>query len=207
MKIVVAALFLLPAPAAAREDPGLPRVLLIGDSISVGYHLPARELLKGKADVFRISENGGPTRNGVARIDRWLSDSKWDVIHFNFGLHDVKLDAKGNHQVPAEEYEKNLRALVARLKKTGAKLVWASTTPVPGGKLSPARRPGDEVRYNAVAKKVMEENGIPVNDLHAFAAGRLKELQRPANVHFTEAGSKALAKEVAGAIEKMLKKD
>ncbi|MBL8830542.1 MAG: SGNH/GDSL hydrolase family protein, partial [Planctomycetaceae bacterium] len=102
------------------DEPGLPRVLLIGDSISIGYTLPTRELLKGKANLHRIPTNGGPTTNGLANIDKWLGDSKWDVIHFNWGLHDLKYidekagrvdPAKGKIQVPLDQYESNLRKL------------------------------------------------------------------------------------------------
>src|SRR5262249_4795155 len=79
-----------PAFAPVKDDPALPRVLLIGDSISIGYTVPARKLLQGKANVHRIPENGGPTSNGSAKLDKWLGDGKWDVIHFNWGLHDLK---------------------------------------------------------------------------------------------------------------------
>jgi hypothetical protein len=195
-----------PSLAPIKDDPKLPRVLLIGDSISMGYTIPVRKLLEGKANVHRIPENGGPTTNGVKNLGRWLGDGKWDVISFNWGLHDLKVDKEGKYQVAIDDYEKNLRSLVARLKKTGAKLIWVSTTPVPEGQVNPLRKPGDEVKYNAVAKKVMEENGVAVNDLHAFAASRLKEIQRPANVHFTQAGSEVLGKEVASVIERALKK-
>lgn len=192
-------------PLAKIEDnPKLPRVLLIGDSISIGYTLPTRELLKGKANVHRIPTNGGPTINGLKNLDSWLGKDKWDVIHFNWGLHDLKMDEKGMHQVPLEAYEKNLRQLVGKLKSTGAKLVWASTTPVPEGKLSPPRKNEDVVRFNAVAKQVMEENGIAINDLYSFALERMKEIQRPVNVHFTDKGSQALAGQVAAIIEKNL---
>jgi acyl-CoA thioesterase-1 len=188
------------------DDPKLPRVLLIGDSISIGYTLPTRELLHGKANVHRIPTNGGPTSNGLKNLKSWLGTSKWDVIHFNWGLHDLRLEADGKHQVPIEQYEKSLRELVGQLKITGAKLIWASTTPVPEGKVSPPRRSGDVPAYNAVAKKVMSENGIAFNDLYAFALPRLKEMQIPVNVHFTEKGSRALAERVADAIEKALTK-
>src|SRR5262249_33825270 len=110
------------------------------------------------------------------------------------------------HQVSLEDYERNLRTLVEKMKKTGAKLIWASTTPVPEGKLSPPRKPGDDVKFNAVARKVMDENGVVVNDLYTFAASRLKGIQIPANVHFTKEGSTVLAKQVASAIEAALKK-
>ncbi len=193
-----------PALAPVTDDPALPRVLLIGDSISIGYTYPVRTLLAGKANLHRIPTNGGPTTRGLEEIDKWLADGKWDVIHFNWGLHDLRLMENGLHQVAIGDYEKNLRKLVARLKETGAKLIWASTTPVPEGKLSPPRRPEDVPRYNAVAAAVMRENGVAINDLYGFALPRLGEIQRPANVHFTEAGSVKLAEPVAAAILKAL---
>src|SRR5690349_5848626 len=82
------------------DQPGLPRVLIIGDSISMGYTLPVRTLLAGKANVHRIAENGGPTSNGVEKLSAWLGSGHWDVIHFNFGLHDLKIMEGGKHQVP-----------------------------------------------------------------------------------------------------------
>src|SRR6516225_9420353 len=78
---------------------GLPRVLLIGDSISIGYTQPVRDLLKDKANVHRIPANGGPTKNGIANIDKWLGDGHWDVIHFNWGIHDLKFMPDGKRQV------------------------------------------------------------------------------------------------------------
>jgi len=193
-----------PALAPIEDKPGLPRVLLIGDSISMGYTLPVRKLLDGKANVHRVPENGGPTTTGLAKIDKWLGDGKWDVVHFNWGLHDLRRDADDKLQVPPEAYEKNLRDLVARLKKTNAKLIWASTTPVPDAKLSPPRKSEDVVQYNALAKKVAEENGVAINDLYAFALPRLEKIQRKANVHFTPEGSDALAEPVAESIRRAL---
>ena len=60
------------------EDPALPRVLIIGDSISIGYTPPLREILMGKVNVHRIPVNGGPTTRGVQNIDSWLGDTKWE---------------------------------------------------------------------------------------------------------------------------------
>lgn len=194
-----------PAFLPIHETPGLPRVLLIGDSISIGYTPAVRELLKGRANVHRIGENGGPTSNGVAKIDAWLGTFEWDVIHFNFGLHDLKIMDNGRHQVEPAEYEKNLRALVARLKQTGAKLIFATTTPVPEGKVSPPRNPADVPAYNAVALTVMKDTGVAVDDLYEFALPRLKQIQRPVNVHYTSEGYAALAQRVAASIEAALK--
>jgi len=204
-----------PAMQPVTDDPQLPRVLLIGDSISIGYTVPVREMLKGKANVHRPLTNCGPTTRGVAGLDAWLGDKKWDVIHFNFGLHDLKyIGPKGQGladprlatsrvQVPIDDYEKNLRKIVARLKKTGAVLIWRTTTPVPKG--SNGRILGDAARYNAVAAKIMKENDIAVDDQYAFCMPRLDKIQLKANVHFTAAGSKLLAAEAVKAINTALK--
>lgn len=193
-----------PAFEPVTDDPKLPRVLLIGDSISMGYTVPVRSLLKGKANIHRIPDNGGPTTNGLAHLKKWLGDGKWDVIHFNWGLHDLKMMSDGKHQVSAEAYEKHLRELVRRLKATGAKLIWASTTPVPEGKLNPPRANADVLAYNAIAKKIMQENQIPTDDLYSVALPQLATIQRPENVHFTSEGSEVLAKEVTASIESVL---
>jgi acyl-CoA thioesterase-1 len=194
-----------PEFAQIKDDPKLPRVLLIGDSISIGYTLPTRELLKGKANLHRIPTNGGPTINGLANLDKWLGEGKWDVIHFNWGLHDLKQDEAGQRQVPLEQYERNLAQLVSRLKKTGAQLIWASTTPVPEGNVSPVRVDTDVVAYNAAAARIMKEQGVEIDDLYSLALPKLKEIQRPVNVHFTPAGSQILAQQVADKIADALK--
>jgi lysophospholipase L1-like esterase len=205
------------APAPQKDDPNLPRVLIVGDSISIGYTDDVRKLLAGKANVHRIPGNAGPSSNGVMKVDAWIdpANGTWDVVHFNFGLHDIKRGSGGKdgkpyptsdgHQVPPEEYEKNLRRIVERLKTTGATLVWCMTTPVPEGKTDPPRLPADVTQYNGIARKVMEENGVAIDDLHAIALPRLAEIQLKQNVHFTPEGSAELAKTVAASLETALK--
>lgn len=194
-----------PAFEPVKDDPSLPRVLLIGDSISIGYTPATRKLLAGKANVHRIPENGGPTDNGTKKIKKWLGQGKWDVIHFNWGLHDIKLGS-GKHQVSIEDYEKNLRELVKAMKGTGARLIWATTTPVPEGKTNPPRKNSDVIAYNKVAQRVMAEHNLPTNDLYALALPQLEKIQLPVNVHFTPKGSEVLAARVAAVIEAALKK-
>jgi acyl-CoA thioesterase-1 len=195
-----------PAMAPIQDVAGLPRVLLIGDSISIGYTLPVRKLLDGKANVHRIPTNGGPTKNGVANLAKWLGAAKWDVIHFNFGLHDLKHMEDGKRQVEPAEYEQNLRTLVAELKKTGAKLVFATTTPVPEGKLNPPRSFGDVATYNDIALKVMKENGVAIDDLNAAVAPDIAKLQRPHDVHYTNEGYDVLGQAVTKALQAALTK-
>jgi lysophospholipase L1-like esterase len=195
-----------PSLAPVQDVAGLPRVLLIGDSISMGYTLPVRKLLAGKANVHRIPQNGGPTKNGVANIEKWLGDGKWAVIHFNWGIHDLKIMEGGKRQVEPADYEKNLRELVARMKATGAKLIWATTTPIPDGELNPSRKFGDEKTYNEIAERIMKENGVAIDDLHAHITPKLAELQNPQDVHYKSAGYEYLARQVAAEIEAALPK-
>jgi acyl-CoA thioesterase-1 len=196
-----------PAYAEIPDVPGLPRVLLLGDSISIGYMVPVRERLQGQFNLHRPAENCAETANGLKNLDKWLGVGKWDVIHFNFGLHDMKyLDEKGAYVTPDKgkqvallpEYEKNLRAIVARLKKTGAKLIFATTTPVPSQ--AQGRVENDELRYNEVAVRVMKELGVAVDDLHAVAKKHQTKIQLSHNVHFTDEGYGMLADAVAASI-------
>ena len=209
----VSAVFALPNIALGITNKKLPNVLIIGDSISIGYLPFVKELMKDKALVTRpYNEDGNPencqgTTNGVKNIDKWIGDTKWDVIHFNFGLHDIKhvdpitgknsKDPEHPHQADLKQYKKNLEVIVEKLKTTGAKLVFATTTPYPDEVGGPLRDPGMPEKYNKAALKIMKKNGIVVNDLYAFVLPRMEDFQRPNNVHFTEAGSRALAKQVA----------
>ncbi|NND96810.1 MAG: SGNH/GDSL hydrolase family protein [Pirellulaceae bacterium] len=201
-------------PNPAFEPPqvvdGLPNVLLIGDSISIGYMVAAREKLKGVANVWRPTTNCGPTTKGVESLDSWLGDRKWDVIHFNFGLHDLKYmgpnnenladpeSASSHQQVPIDQYAANLKKIAERLKKTGATVIWRETTPVPKG--AKGRVVGDSKRYNEAAAKVMEEvGGIQVDRMYDFAIKNVENL--PANVHYSQEGSKKLAEQVARSVK------
>ena len=194
-----------PAMLPIEDQPGLPRVLLIGDSISIGYTIPVREALAGKANVHRPQANCGPTIRGVEKLDEWLGQGKWDVIHFNFGLHDLRVMPEGKEQVPLPDYEKNLRELVGRLKKTGAALIWCATTPVPETS-TPVRKNDNVTAYNAVAKKIMDENQIRIDDLYNFALPQIQQIQLPSNVHFSPEGSKVLAQQVSKSILEVLPK-
>ena len=193
-----------PAYAPVTDVAGLPRVLLIGDSISIGYTVAVRELLAGKANVHRPPTNCGPTIRALEQLDAWLGTGPWDVIHFNFGLHDLKVMEDGKHQVPLDQYEQNLRQIVQRLKKTNAKVIWCSTTPVPESS-SPPRHNADVLAYNAAAKKIADEYGLASDDLYAFALPQVDKIQLPSNVHFTPDGSRVLAKQVAESIGQVIR--
>ena len=184
-------------------------VLIIGDSISIGYTPFLKEILSEKAYVWHPDENCEGTTKGVLKIDEWIGTTKWDIIHFNFGLHDLKhvnaiTGANSNKpedplQADVKQYSKNLRFIVGRLKACGAKLIFATTTPVPE-KSSPLREPEQALIFNKAALKIMKRENIEVNDLFEFTLPKLKEIQLTDNVHFKPDGYRALAEKVSASI-------
>lgn len=208
-----------PAFANVTDDPSLPRVLLIGDSVSIGYTPEVRKNLAGVVNLHRPPANCGSTKVGLRDLDKWTADGKWDVIHFNFGLHDLgyrfadyrntngsglyaRPDNGGHRNVEPGSYESNLREIVMRLKKTGARIVFATTTPVPADLHSYVK--GSEIPYNAAAQRVMKEEGVTVDDLWSFVSTNSAALQIPGNPHFTAEGSRQLGISVAESIRALL---
>jgi len=180
------------------DDPKLPRVLLIGDSVSRGYTQAVRKELAGKLNVHRAPANCGPTASGLKNLEVWLGDpkKKWDAIHFNFGIH--------NRATAPEVYGKELEEIVARLKATGAKLIWATTTPGP-----PDTKDGEAatvaiVEKNKIAAAVMKKHGVVIDDLYAWVLPDLAKFQNPKDVHFTGPGYERLAERVARVLETAL---
>lgn len=211
-----------PAFAYVENDAALPNVLIYGDSISIGYTPGVREALEGKANVYRIHLNGGPSESFIGKMNTMEStmraprviggwDFALDVVQVNVGLHDLKyvsdrgkLDLENGEQVASlAEYQANLRRIFAHLKKTApqAKLIFALTTKVPSD--SNGRFENAELAYNAAALAVLKEfPDIAVNDLRTASL----PYEQPGNVHFKAAGLSAQAKHVAQVIASHLSK-
>ena len=218
MKKLLTTLLLLATilcPALLAEVPpaeaSFPKVLIIGDSISLGFTPHVVQQLDGKAVVEHHKGNAQHTGTGLQKIDQWLGKTKWDVIHFNWGLWDLcyrhpKSKVQGNRDkangtitTTLEQYEKNLEELVSRLKKTEAKLIWAHTTVVP--EKEAGRIVGDDTKYNEVAAKIMKKHGVIVNDLNALTREFPPELfSKPGDVHYTQEGYQKIATQVSAHI-------
>ena len=133
----------------SQDDPKLGRYLFIGDSISGNYDRALRTALKGKLNIYHPPTNCGPVRKGVENIVQWLGAYDqpglgWDVISFNFGQWD-SANTKSR-------YQEDLEKVIAELKKTKAKLIFVTTTPIPGGYPDPGEMGPDEKATGRVQK-------------------------------------------------------
>ena len=188
----------------------LPEVYVIGDSISMGYTPPLAELLAGRAVVEHNPGNGGDSANVLANMDDWLAGRSPAVIHFNCGLHDIKVSRETRaRQVPPEAYRAGLKRTVEKLQATGAALIWATSTPVIEDRHHARkdfdRHNRDVDAANAAAGEIMAAAGVAVDDLHAAATALgLSEALTDDGVHFTDAAYARLAETVADCISRVL---
>ncbi len=136
----------------------LPRVLLVGDSIVCGYEGGVRRELRGKMNVSYLATSYCVTSPGYLKLLAFhLGESKYDVVHFNNGLHSLS--------TPTEEWVKGFRASLQliRAMQPQAKIVWATSTP-----LKDPRKTAKSRELNAAGAKVVAElGGIETDDLFA----------------------------------------
>jgi len=184
-----------------------PLVVLIGDSIRMAYQATVQSELDGAAEIWAPEVNGGDSRNVLLHLDEWIFARRPHIVHVNCGLHDVKRDfARGQFQVPVEEYAQNVRQILTRLAtESEAKVFWATTTPV-DEKLHHENKDFDRFEadvdaYNAAAVALCWELGVDVDDLYSVVGKSGKaDLLKADGVHFVEEGSQILGREVAAFI-------
>lgn len=187
-------------------------VILIGDSIRIGYQGEATNGLADVAYVWGPDENCRDSNNVLGQLDHWVLKRDCDVLHLNCGLHDIKR-AKGGevNQVPLEKYRENLTRIFQRIRdaKPDTTIIWATTTPVIE-RLHNAERDFDRYEqdvadYNAAAREIARSFGLLINDLHGVVerADKGKILLND-GVHYTDDGYRILGEEVAACIHPLL---
>jgi hypothetical protein len=187
-------------------DPSLPRVLLIGDSITNSYLEPVRKELAGKANIDAwITPTTQADKSLPKTIAAILAWQKYAVIHFNLGLHGWQ---KG--RIPEGQYEPLTRQLVQNLRAGApqAALIWATITPVTvkgePEKLNPDIQP-TIVEHNRMALAVMKSEGVQIDDLAGLMEKNLP-LAAGDMFHWKAPGVKLLTESVAKSISAALEK-
>lgn len=204
----------------------LPKLFLVGDSISI-YYTPY--LQADTVKLVQFSRKGSPTAETIAQQ---LSDPnaqggnsrmvleylkgryaepgfRPDVVVINCGLHDIKRIPKTNAiAIEASEYHDNLAAILALVRSKGGQLLWVNTTPVNDvrhNSLSKEfyRYNADVKRYNEIAEKLFKQSHVPMVDLYDFTE-QLGESHYIDHVHFDEPTRMLQAAYIAGFLDSIL---
>lgn len=192
------------------------RVILIGDSIRLGYEPAVRDHLADEAAVTGPAEGTQHTANILFHLWAWVVTQAPDVVHINAGHWDTRRVIRGEegNVIPLETYRENVRRILTLLQRhTRARLVWATSTPLRMPEYERTQRrhggtsrdPASIARYNAVACAEAARLRVAVNDLHRFVMRQgTRRLMHADGAHFTPVGYDALGRQVAASIRREL---
>lgn len=193
------------------------RILIIGDSISMGYTPFVQENLINKAYVFHNPGNAQHTGTGLDSIVSWIGDSEWDIIQFNWGLWDLCYrhpDSKvqgnrdkinGEITFNIDEYASNLDSIVRLIKKQSeARLIFITTTFVPDAEAG--RFKEDAIKYNETAMRVMQDNKVTINDIYEESMLIHRKYGKGTNdVHYLQEGYRELGLQISKFLKNEIK--
>lgn len=205
-------------------------VILLGDSIRLGYQDYVREYLGDGFQVFSPAENCRYTKFTLSNVKWWMhtwGNPSVDVIHWNNGIWDLHRHLSGEDLfTPLDEYLETNGRLLNILKLYTDKLIWGTITPGgkaldeqkaynalintdanhPALKLSDAMEPwnADIRRYNEATAELMKANGVRVDDIYSVVAADPDRYIDADGIHMTDDGYKAIARQVSDEIRGML---
>jgi len=181
------------------------KIVLLGDSVRQLYEPVVRKKTAGEWEVWGPEQNCAFAKWTLYALRFWREklDSA-DVIHWNNGLHDVVVFFKEDGTfVSLEEYKDSLRKVARELKKTGAKVIFATTTPI-GPKNEAQRSNADIDAFNRAALEVLPPMGIEIDDLHAAINENPQEYLSEDDIHPGEKGIEKCAQSVIDSIRRVL---
>ena len=180
------------------------KVLLLGDSIRENYQDAVTAALAGRAEVVHPAPNGAFASYTLCLLRVWLAElGTPDIVHWNNGIWDTFLRyTEDGPFTPVDEYVRTLSRILRELRKTGAQVVFATSTPC-----RDPHRDLDSRRiawYNHEALALMRREGVDIDDLWSTVAADIPNLICADNVHLSDAGKRACAAQVVRSVEKYL---
>jgi len=176
------------------SDSKLPRILLVGDSICNGYQTLVRDELAGAAYVsFYATSKCASDPTYLKALAFMLEEYDYKAIHFNNGLHSLSSNRA--------EWKAGLEAALKLIqeKGKGAKIIWASSTPLKDPALTEKAK-----ELNAIAAGVVKDMGIPTDDLFSLMDPLERGKYWTDTYHFTEEARRMQAKQVANCVREAL---
>lgn len=184
-------------------------LLVIGDSISLGYLAPLQKDLETKYNVVHVKDESGADQNAqgttftLININRWLrqAPSHLDVIIWNNGVWNALDPSINTENGPAnatdlDTYKSELIEIAKILNTTDARIIFVTTTDLP----APGFFKDRDLEENKIAKSVLPSMGIEVFDVNELVRTNPQLHLGPNNIHFNEEGYELLAQVIAGAI-------
>lgn len=175
------------------NDAGLPRILLIGNSITRGYYPEVQKKLAGKAYVARLATSKSVGDPGLLKeIKLIMNYYKFDIVHFNNGLH--------GWEYTEEQYRKAFPAFVKMIRKNAphAILIWATTTPVrTKADMLDQRTERIKVRNQVALDYIKKHHEIIIDDLWALTINHPDFYQGGDGTHPNPLGYKAIGEKVS----------
>ena len=189
----------------------MPKILIIGDSISIGYTPTVAAELADVADVVHSPGNASDCTNIVSNVDAWLAEANPQIVALNCGLHDVKReDEKQEHcRVPVEFYKTILPAIIEKVLGNGRRMLWVNTTPVIEERhqaVKPAGRYNKDIdAHNKAARGIIRKAGLPTVNLNKTVRKMdMEAVMTEDGAHFLPDAYEALGKKVAARLREML---
>lgn len=178
-------------------------LLLIGDSIRVGYDKSVKKSLEGRANVLFPEENCRFASYLLRNFHEYLVDvggENIDVIHWNAGLWDCLRLFEEEPHTPIEVYAYYIERLCIRIKKLcpNAHVIFATSTKVISEKMSKDffRYNEDIEKYNEVASEIVKKYGFEIDDLYELSETLPEEAHSDAVHYYTPVGTEAFTNQV-----------
>lgn len=186
-------------------------VLLIGDSIRMGYDQALAKTLEGTANVYFPEENCRFASYVLRYIHEYkalIKDGSVDVVHWNAGLWDCLRLFEEEPHTPIDIYTYYIDRICTRIKKVfpNAQVVFATSTRVQTDKMGKNfKRYNEEIeKYNDAAVAVVKKHGFTVNDLYAVSATLPDNAHSDPVHYYTPAGTEAFTNAVLSHILPLL---
>lgn len=193
------------------------RVLLLGDSIRMGYQEYVKKLLKNECEVvFCADDNGRFVQYNYWQLNQMFRQYKhFDIVHFNSGYWDMNIEEpclEALNTIP--EYRYGLNKILRYLKQQKAIAIFANTCPIyatgnsqdnTGTQASISYKNEWVIEYNKAAESLMKQNNVVINDLYSVMLEGPKYYKCADMLHLSETGYKICAEEIVKAIRKELK--
>jgi acyl-CoA thioesterase I len=180
------------APALSAQESGAgPSVVFLGDSLSAGAHLAADEAfpaqlqqkLKAEGVPFQLANagvSGDTSAGGLRRVD-WVLRAKPAFVVVELGAND------GLRGMPATGVEQNLRAIIAKIKAQGARVMLL------GMRLPPSVGADYARDFEAIYPRIAADTGVAYVPFFLEGVAGIAELNLPDGLHPTAEGHARIA--------------